>query len=293
MPAVPFIPPKFPSLADPNQLIKPSEYLRSIGGRPIAPPGGRQTAPPSEQGAEDGPVSLSSDSGVDSIASSQPAPPPLPAIPEAAQEGGPPPPPPPPAPAAGPPLVAISASQLQQVQLRKTADKLTKTYSAPVGGATTANNNMLVKKDDVIAELKRSKDMDGVRKLREERAKSAVQILREESKEMSKEFTAEAFLSEIPETDAAGNTIPAWKRQMMARKAAERAKIAAEEQRLKDLEQQKMQALPPWKRQLIARKEEEDAKRRSMTSCRRVPMAAPTPEEMMKTRAAGPLAVHR
>ena len=56
---------------------------------------------------------------------------------------------------------------------------------------------MSVGKDDVIAELKRSKDMDGVRKLREERAKSAVQILREESKELSKEFTAEAFLSEV------------------------------------------------------------------------------------------------
>ena len=68
-------------------------------------------------------------------------------------------------------------------------------------------------------------------------------------------------LFQIPDTDAAGNTIPAWKRQMMARKAAERAKVAAEEQRLKDLELKKIQALPPWKRQLIARKEEEDAKR--------------------------------
>ena len=48
---------------------------------------------------------------------------------------------------------------------------------------------------------------------------------------------------------------------MLARKAAERAKVAAEEQRLKDLELQKIQSLPPWKRQLIARKEEEDAKR--------------------------------
>ena len=56
---------------------------------------------------------------------------------------------------------------------------------------------MAVRKDDLIAELKRSKDMDGVRKLKEERAKSAVQILREESKETSKEFTAEAFLSEV------------------------------------------------------------------------------------------------
>ncbi|XP_037089652.1 espin-like [Pollicipes pollicipes] len=170
---------------------------------------------------------------------------------------------PPPA-AAGPPLVAISANELQKVQLRKT-DKLTKTYSAPVGCATGAPAGgdlvNVQRKDDLIAELKRSKDMDGVRKLREERAKSAVQILREESKELVREFTADAFLSEIPEVDATGNTIPAWKRQMLARKAAERAKTAAEEQRLKDLEKQKIQSLPPWKRQLIARKEEEDSKR--------------------------------
>ena len=54
-----------------------------------------------------------------------------------------------------------------------------------------------MRKDDLIAELKRSKDMDGVRKLREERAKSAVQILKEESKEIGKDFTAESFLNEV------------------------------------------------------------------------------------------------
>ena len=78
---------------------------------------------------------------------------------------------------------------------------------------------------------------------------------------LSISLTAPLSSVQIPDTDAAGNAIPAWKRQMLARKAAERAKAAAEEQRLKDLELQKIQSLPPWKRQLIARKEEEDAKR--------------------------------
>lgn len=66
------------------------------------------------------------------------------------------------------------------------------------------------------------------------------------------------FFPQIPEKDATGNPIPAWKRQMMAKKAAERARKELEEQMLKEAEQKRLQAIPPWKRQLLAKKEEHE-----------------------------------
>ena len=112
---LPFIPPKFPSLkGEGNSLIKPSEYLRSLGSRPGT--AGEIMDRLSDDGASSGSSSSYGESGIDSPGSSLPSSgvsPPLPAptnhLPVIREEGAPPappappPPPPPPAPPGPPP----------------------------------------------------------------------------------------------------------------------------------------------------------------------------------------------
>ncbi|XP_021918556.1 espin isoform X1 [Zootermopsis nevadensis] len=129
---------------------------------------------------------------------------------------------------------------------------------------TVADQPFLLQKEDLIAELKMSKDITGIKKLKVERAKVEEQQEKELFSEITRQLTANSFVEKIPEKDATGNPIPAWKRQMMAKKAAERARKELEEQMLKEAEEKRLQAIPPWKRQLLAKKEEHDGKKTNL-----------------------------
>ncbi|KAF8781834.1 Espin like protein [Argiope bruennichi] len=136
-------------------------------------------------------------------------------------------------------LFTVTVDQLQTVQLKKT-DK-----------PSTPERTVLLQKNDLIAELKQTKDIQGVRKMKEERSKIEEVI----TADLAQNFKAEKFVDQIPEVDANGCVIPPWKRQMLAKKAAEKAKKEAEEQMLREAEAKKLNSIPPWKRQLMQRKE--------------------------------------
>lgn len=261
---LPFIPPRFPSTAaDSNSLIKPSEYLRSLGGNRQKTP----DEPPITNKTETLPVTVAS-------TPSGPPPPPLPAedniSPTTARKQQ-------------QPLGAISIQDLNSVQLRRT-DKMmaAKTLSAPL---RHSDQPFLLQKEDLIAELKMSKDITGIKKLKVERARVEEQQEKQMFTEITRQLTANSFVEKIPEKDATGNPIPVWKRQMMAKKAAERARKELEEQMLKEAEQKRLQAIPPWKRQLLAKKEEHDNRKTNLYTPRVVDdkKAKPLkPEEVLR-----------
>lgn len=161
-PALPFVPPAFPHNA-PDRLIKPSEYLKTI------------TAPcKRDEGAAEG------------------RPPPPPPVPEDA---------PPPPPLAPQPLAAISSADLSAVRLRTPA---TKTMSAPPPTRSlslqcipSAAENYRSAKTDLIEELKMSKDISGIKKLKVERARRESLQDKETFTEFTKRFTAENFVDQV------------------------------------------------------------------------------------------------
>ena len=69
------------------------------------------------------------------------------------------------------------------------------------------------------------------------------------------------FFIQVPQQDPNGGEIPIWKREMMAKKAAEKAKKEAIEKRAQEEEYRKMVSIPAWKRQLIENRKTEDPKK--------------------------------
>lgn len=166
-PALPFIPPAFPNNA-PDRLIKPSEYLKTI------------TAPcKRDEGAE-----------------ARPQPPQPPPVPQA-------PPPPPQPPREHQPLAAISSAELSAVRLRAPAAK---TLSAPPPARSLSlqclsgvgvNENYRSVKIDLIEELKMSKDITGIKKMKVERARRESLQDKETFTEFTRRFTVENFVDQV------------------------------------------------------------------------------------------------
>ncbi|XP_071627013.1 uncharacterized protein F [Temnothorax longispinosus] len=282
---LPFIPPKFAN-ADSNTLLKPSEYLKSICK--VSAKNSLSKARSvdnldihsrnTEQGEEEEEEEEEADEEEGARRSSEeakgsptgPPPPPLSPLQQRARGGN-------QAPGnAGAgnetessksspqqPLATISIQDLTSIQLRRTSTKMnaTKTFSAPPPRSVSMTNvsePFFVQKTDLIAELKRTKDIPGIKKLKVERAQ--VEKTQEQTlmSEISKAFSVTNFVDQIPEKDSSGNVIPIWKRQMLARKAAERAKKELEEQIARENEERRQKAIPPWKRQLLAKKDNEE-----------------------------------
>ncbi|XP_034118265.1 GATA zinc finger domain-containing protein 10 isoform X6 [Drosophila albomicans] len=165
------------------------------------------------------------------------------------------------------PLSAISIQDLNSVQLRRTdTQKVPKPYQMPARSLsmqclTTSTDTYL--KTDLIAELKISKDIPGIKKMKVEQ-QMANRMDSEHYMEITKQFTANNYVDQIylqiPEKDQAGNAIPDWKRQMMAKKAAERAKKDFEDRMAQEAESRRLSQIPQWKRDLLARREETENK---------------------------------
>jgi hypothetical protein len=98
------------------------------------------------------------------------------------------------------PLASISIQDLNSVQLRRTDNKmLSKTFSAPTRSismqclsSSSTNEQFLTQKIDLIAELKMSKDITGIRKMKVERAK-----MERSSEVYSDQFTIENFIDTV------------------------------------------------------------------------------------------------
>jgi len=120
-------------------------------------------------------------------------------------------------------------------------------------------------KNDLIAELKLSHHVGGISKLKCEQQKHQEEIEKEQYQKFLSQFTMETFFEKVPSHDPSGVEIPKWKREMMAKKAAEKAKKEAIQRKAKEEEDLRMAAMPVWKKQLIEKKME-DPKRQHRPS---------------------------
>ena len=75
--------------------------------------------------------------------------------------------------------------------------------------------------------------------------------MKERVAEIGNYFTAENFLTSIPEKDASGCEIPQWKRLMLAKKLAEKAKKEAEQQAIQQAEAKRINSMPEWKQRIL------------------------------------------
>lgn len=99
------------------------------------------------------------------------------------------------------PLSSISIQDLNSVQLRRTDNKmLSKTFSAPTRSISmqclsSTGEQYLSQKTDLIAELKLSKDITGIKKMKVERAK--MERNSEVYSDVNRQFTMQNFVDTV------------------------------------------------------------------------------------------------
>lgn len=79
---------------------------------------------------------------------------------------------------------------------------LSKTFSAPTRSMSmqclsTTNDSFLNQKIDLIAELKMSKDISGIKKMKKEKAKLENRQDKEIYSELTKQFTAQNYVEQV------------------------------------------------------------------------------------------------
>ncbi|XP_050054946.1 uncharacterized protein LOC114129872 isoform X2 [Aphis gossypii] len=221
-----FIPPKFPAAGVHDiGLIKPSEYLKSIVGN---------TGDPNEVRPANAPLHRTKSELSVAVQHQQ----------QHQQQ----------------PLAAISIHDLHSVQLKKTPGtvKIMQNNNNDADKHSGAVPPLQAQRQDLIAELKMSKDINGIKKMKVEKVKMDEMSEKQKINEITKQLSPDNIIDQIPEKDANGNVIPAWKRQMMAKKAAEKARKDMEEELSRQAEEKRLQSLPPWKRQLMQNKRQDD-----------------------------------
>ncbi|KAH7959163.1 hypothetical protein HPB49_009132 [Dermacentor silvarum] len=147
---------------------------------------------------------------------------------------------------------SITKEQLQNVQLKRT-DKPS-TLERCVLLQKSPCSTLAEQKSTIIEELKQSigtQGVHGVRKLKEERQRLEEEKEKKKAEELLQQIKATNFVDTIPEKDNNGCVIPAWKRQMLAKKAADKARKEAEEALQREAEAKKWTSVPAWKRQLL------------------------------------------
>lgn len=96
----------------------------------------------------------------------------------------------------------ICIKNLLLMQLRRTEKPLAKTFSTPTRSMSmqclsSTNESFLSQKTDLIAELKMSKDINGIRKMKVERAKMEGSYDKEAYSDITKQFTATHFVDQV------------------------------------------------------------------------------------------------
>lgn len=107
-------------------------------------------------------------------------------------------------------------------------------------------DRMIVQKNDVIEELKFGRDINGIKKVQRN---GIDEVRNSETIGAAPKMRPEDFLDKIPDKTASGAPVPIWKRLMIARKMAEKAKREAESQA--NWNAQKQISMPEWKRNIL------------------------------------------